>query len=355
MKNRTLLRSVGEYLIFRFFNEEIEDFVQCYTILEKDEIDGMFEKEQAIFIKTKSSEYKINKETFICEKIDNQGGRYLRPNEHFIFDNPEKYQKITSIQQKYIKKTRKIEKYCNDRIEKIYRAFGEDITLLQIRYGDKRPTTKGWPFITWKQSQEESYQKSLINSNIGIHCGDQSNGLCSIDLDSEESQKIFIDLNPKLKNTVKTKGSRGCNYWVKIKGNCPIVRHFVFGDLVGEFRGSGGQTVVSGLHPSGNQYQIIEGEIPEIYFNELNFPENTAQNIFYHWPYYFNNVKFLDIFDYNFKYISKLKRRAKLHSKECWRINNKTFFKVNTEMDYFDVYEKIYKKYIEYGTGPANQ
>ena len=57
--------------------------------------------------------------------------------------------------------------------------------------------------------------------NIGVALGKVSGGLVSIDIDQDERVPEFLELNPLLSETLRTKGARGCNVWVRMKGDYP--------------------------------------------------------------------------------------------------------------------------------------
>lgn len=158
-----------------------------------------------------------------------------------------------------------------DHIHQLYALLGEDTVLLPIPDKKKGPIFKGWQNTTVEQTKESKYQRKLQNGNIGVLLGEASNGLCSIDLDSDEVFNEFLELNPKLKETLQTKGARGANVWVRIIGDYPKLSKFA--DW-GEWRANGGQTVIHGVHPLGKPYKIINEAKPvEIRFEEIIWPK----------------------------------------------------------------------------------
>jgi hypothetical protein len=56
------------------------------------------------------------------------------------------------------------------------------------------------------------------DGNIGVLLG---SGLVTIDLDRDEVVEQFLRLNPKLCETLRSRRVRGCNFWLRIKGNYP--------------------------------------------------------------------------------------------------------------------------------------
>lgn len=62
--------------------------------------------------------------------------------------------------------------------------------------------------------QKPSYVKKLDGgNNIAVLTGAASGGLCSIDLDDDNSVESFLSLNPELATTLRSRGKRGCNFW----------------------------------------------------------------------------------------------------------------------------------------------
>ena len=86
--------------------------------------------------------------------------------------------------------------------------------------------------------------------------------------------------------TLQTKGQRGRHYWLKITGEYPggvsYIKDAAKLDAgedkpeAGELR-AGGFTVISGTHPSGCEYQILNDKpVAEIEFSEINWPEGYS-------------------------------------------------------------------------------
>ena len=68
---------------------------------------------------------------------------------------------------------------------------------------------------------EPVYLKRLSRGNIGVLLGKPSSGLCSIDIDADDQLEPFLDLNPKLRESFRTRGARGANVWVQVLGPYP--------------------------------------------------------------------------------------------------------------------------------------
>ena len=158
--------------------------------------------------------------------------------------------------------------------------------LLPITPGTKAPSFKAWQQTTLADMDRPEYLSRFGPShNIGVLQGRPSNGLCSIDLDAEEWLAPFLAANPKLATTLRTRRSRGCNLWLRILGEYPALQKLHHATRtgnegkpldVGEFRSSGGQTVIAG-EAEGVAYRIEVAANPvEIAFSEIVWPHFIA-------------------------------------------------------------------------------
>ncbi|MBC2596281.1 bifunctional DNA primase/polymerase [Ruficoccus amylovorans] len=154
--------------------------------------------------------------------------------------------------------------------------LGENTVLLKLPCGEKYPSNKNWQKTTLAEMTPD-YLEELSSGrfNIGVLLGKPSSGLCSIDIDQDEAVEPFLQLNPTLQSSLRTRGARGANIWVRIVGEHPKLTKLKNkqGAPWGEFRADGGQTVIWGKHPSGCNYSIAaEQPIVEIPFEEINWP-----------------------------------------------------------------------------------
>jgi hypothetical protein len=175
------------------------------------------------------------------------------------------------------------------RLEWFYSRLG-DAVLLPIPKGQKGPIFDAWQQITFKETQKETGKEcdwSNINyalwrgGNLGVRLGHLSGGLCTIDADTDEILEWILENNPKLRKTLRTKGNRGAQLWIKPNGQYPQkvykLRSQDKTDLKLEWRGDG-QSVVFGEHPDTHKpYQILVNARPlETAFNEIKWPENAV-------------------------------------------------------------------------------
>ncbi len=109
-------------------------------------------------------------------------------------------------------------------IQVLRRLLGDDVLLLHCVKGEKGARWEGWQDITIEKMRDERYLRALGKAhNIAVLLGKASGGLCSIDIDGDESIEPFLALNPMLRETLRSRGKRGCNLWVRMKGDSPTL------------------------------------------------------------------------------------------------------------------------------------
>jgi hypothetical protein len=160
--------------------------------------------------------------------------------------------------------------------------------LLPITPDKKKPSFNAWQTTTLADmDRPEHLRKFGPKHNIGVLLGAPSNGLCSIDLDGDEHIEPFLSANPRLRETLRTKRSRGCNLWVRIVGDYPPIKDLVHPQLkndkgapldVGEWRSTGGQTLIAGSVNGVPYRRIVEKPPLEIAFAEIVWPPALIAN-----------------------------------------------------------------------------
>lgn len=159
--------------------------------------------------------------------------------------------------------------------------LGDDVVLLPCGKGEKGSRWEKWQELTIGKMREQPYLSALGRAhNIAVLLGKASGGLCTIDIDGDESIEPFLKLNPKLTTTLRSRGKRGCNLWVRIKGDfpgtSPIKRQD--GNAWGEWRSDRNCTMIHGIHPEGMCYERSP-EVPpiEMAFEEIVWPSDLVQ------------------------------------------------------------------------------
>ncbi|MDR1282432.1 MAG: hypothetical protein LBK99_16660 [Opitutaceae bacterium] len=109
-------------------------------------------------------------------------------------------------------------------------------------------------------------------SNIAIKLGGESGHLCAIDFDRDEDLTAFLDANPLLQGTLRTKGARGAQVWVRIQGGeypkSGKTAHY-------EWRANGNLSTIYGQHKSGVWYSYpVWAEPMSVAFDAIAWPED---------------------------------------------------------------------------------
>lgn len=159
----------------------------------------------------------------------------------------------------------------------ILKRLDAKAVLLPIKKGGKATSVKKWTSLDFAKTQGGTFQSRLtLAPAIAVSLGEPSEGICSIDFDDDDAHFEFIALNPKLKASLTTKGRRGCNIWLKMVGDYPRTKSLKRGsDPIGEWRATGGYTIITGVHPSGLDYRVIVDSPPLLLsFGEIVWPKS---------------------------------------------------------------------------------
>lgn len=158
-----------------------------------------------------------------------------------------------------------------------YKPLTFDAVLIPVKPGTKQPLLAGWQHLNLNDTIEEEHIRLLLNNNIAVSTGKPSNGLISIDLDSDDAEKVFRQVNPELTDrTLRSQGSRGCNFWFKIEGDYPegvLKIADEGGKAIGELRAGSGVTVFHGIHPDGMHYTNNGKQVEHTSFDEIIWPK----------------------------------------------------------------------------------
>jgi hypothetical protein len=170
--------------------------------------------------------------------------------------------------------------------------------LLPIPLRQKGPQQASWQTITFADTQSQQYrdelhQAALRGGNIGVLLGPASGRLLALDLDDDSLIDKWITRHPWLADTLRTRGQRGCQFWMRLEADCQYPNSKAIfplkenGKEIGELRSGGcrgAQSVIFGIHPAGMRYQIVVNKSPiEISLADLDelapgilFPEKAA-------------------------------------------------------------------------------
>lgn len=161
-------------------------------------------------------------------------------------------------------------------LEHLYQLLGRAV-LLPIPLGQKGPKLKGWQTLSFETTQALEYQQELSacvirGGNIGVLLGPASGDLHTIDIDDDELAGMFVSDNPLLATTLRSRGRRGCQFWLRPapgtefpNAKATYTLKTAEAHQYGEWRcgGAGGaQSVIFGVHPEGNLYEIVIDQAP---------------------------------------------------------------------------------------------
>lgn len=170
-------------------------------------------------------------------------------------------------------------------VEKIRQLLG-DVVLIPIYRLTKKPVGKSWQLRTRESMRDPVYLRSFAGKNIGVSLGKASGGLCTIDFDRDADVEPFLEKNPRLRDTTRTKRIRGCNFWIYIDGEFPPSTPLTpGGKKLGEWRADGNQTVIYGSaidrkkgETEPTDYKFLNEVTPiHIRFDEIIFPEGCLE------------------------------------------------------------------------------
>jgi hypothetical protein len=159
-------------------------------------------------------------------------------------------------------------------VQELRDLLGPQALLLSWPKGTKGGKRK-WGDLTIRSMDEPRYLVRLGEGNIGVALGEKSAGLCSLDIDSDVELSEFLELNGEIAHTLRSRGRRGGNLWWQLTPPYPRLTSLKRdGKAWGEWRSTGGQTIIYGTHPTGPEYRIVNRVKPlAIQFNEIKWPE----------------------------------------------------------------------------------
>jgi P4 family phage/plasmid primase-like protien len=152
--------------------------------------------------------------------------------------------------------------------EQVVARLGPEAFLVPCETGTKKPK------ITYterpkEKNESDGYRALFEDANIAVYLGKASGGLCAIDFDHDDDLASFDALNPKLRSTLRSRGSRGAMLWLRIIGEYPescTTPHF-------EWRADKRLSTIWGRHPKGMDYQILCEATPiALSFPDIQWP-----------------------------------------------------------------------------------
>jgi hypothetical protein len=149
-------------------------------------------------------------------------------------------------------------------VGELFELIGEDVLFIPDEFRSKKPRIKEWNKLTPERQDDfywKMFQRSIVDGgNLSVLLGPVSGDLCTVDLDQDEVVEPFLAVNPLLRDTLCTKGNKGCQFWFRARG---LYFHQVRkilnekGEQIGEWRG-GQKSTIWGEHPKSQMHKIIE-------------------------------------------------------------------------------------------------
>jgi hypothetical protein len=161
------------------------------------------------------------------------------------------------------------------RIARLRELLGPAV-LLRWPSGSKGYPRK-WKHLTLSDMTDNYFSKLDDGCNVGVALGEVSGGLVTIDFDEEYHADCFLKANPLLTSTLRTRGKRGCNIWIRLRGRYPASCKLKdqCEKPVGEWRADGCQTIVSGIHPTGALYRyVVEAPAVSVSYDQIIWPND---------------------------------------------------------------------------------
>ena len=161
----------------------------------------------------------------------------------------------------------------NSALARFTTLLGEDVFFVPCGWGTKKPLVT-YANRSFASTRSADYL-ALFDAqptNIAVHLGKASGGLCALDFDTDEDLAAFLELNPKLAGTTRSRGSRGGMLWLRVPGDYPgscnpAHRHF-------EWRADHRLSTIHGRHPKGMDYVLVVDAPPiSMSFSEIVWPD----------------------------------------------------------------------------------
>jgi hypothetical protein len=105
-----------------------------------------------------------------------------------------------------------------------------------------------------------------MGGNLAIKLGRDSDDLVTVDLDHDDHIEPFLQANPAFRNTLRTFGSKGAQFWFYATDDYPkeVRKLEINGTMenAGEFRGGKCISMIWGVHENGNLYSRVNDAPP---------------------------------------------------------------------------------------------
>ena len=169
------------------------------------------------------------------------------------------------------------EKSGDSPVRFLRQLLGDRSVLIPVKRGQKKPLEDGWSKLTVECMEDPDHLAKLNARNIGVVLGSASAGLCAVDIDNDAEVEPFLELNPLFRTTLRTRGARGAQFWIKVQDGYPKLVKLNTNDGAdwGEWRADGGQSVIHGIHPDTQKPYTIQHKAKpiEVRFEDIRWPD----------------------------------------------------------------------------------
>jgi hypothetical protein len=159
-------------------------------------------------------------------------------------------------------------------LDELKKPFPEGLpVLVPCHRASKRPVApwKGLNQDNWAEPDNLRLlaRQIVLGGNLAVKLGRDSDNLVTVDLDHDDHIEPFLQANPAFRNTLRTFGSKGAQFWFCATDDYPQeVRKLEINgttENAGEFRGGKCISIIWGVHQNGNLYSRVN-DVPPIKF-----------------------------------------------------------------------------------------
>jgi hypothetical protein len=172
-------------------------------------------------------------------------------------------------------------------LDELKKAFPESLPVfVACHRASKKPVApwKGLNQNNWAEPDNLRLlaRQIVMGGNLAVKLGRDSDNLVTVDLDHNDHIEPFLQANPAFRNTLRTFGSKGGQFWFYATDDYPReVRKLEINgstENAGEFRGGKCISVIWGIHEKGNIYNRVN-DVPPIKFASKDIVWPTGSRV----------------------------------------------------------------------------
>ena len=149
-------------------------------------------------------------------------------------------------------------------------AHDNGYSPIQVPLGEKGPHTNGWQNTRIEAAELAAYFGG--ECNIGLLCGEPSQGLVDLDLDCAEALAVAQTLLPQTGLRHGRAGAPNSHWWYRVQPASVATKKYldVDGSVLLEIRSTGAQTLIPpSKHPDGDSYTWDEKGSPALVSKDI--------------------------------------------------------------------------------------